>query len=372
VATPRFPLDALTPGQRGYALTAGAGNVIERFDVEVLALQYDVGTGFPLVLVRASGPVIAAAGGIASGMSGSPVYLEYRGRDALLGAIGFTFPESTGGLGLVTPIETMRRAKPREGRVAAFGQDFNPEAAVPVRTPLLLSGLSQRASTLLEPLLAPEVVPLPLQTAGGRAGDDERYRLEPGGAISAQLVRGDVTVAAVGTLTLIEDGAFWAFGHRFWVAARSRSRWPPPTSPPLCRVAASPSSSPTAGGASRQRDAGPALRDQRAFGQNPQLIPVTLSLSGDAGALTKRFEVTDDERFYAPLLASAMLGRVRRAAARDGAGTADLAWEIELSRPDGEGARAGHLAGRPRLRRRRTRRRAARALFRETPFKPPP
>ncbi len=209
--TPLFPLNALQPGQRGYGLSAGAGNRIERFTVEVLALQYDVGTGFPLVLVRASGPLIDAAGGIASGMSGSPVYLPRNGQDALLGAVGYTFPNSTGGLGLVTPIETMRGSK---GTAAAsFGPHLR--GYVPVRTPLLLSGLSEGASRLLRPLFSDAVSLRPLQSSGtsSRRQDDAAYRLEPGSAISVQLVRGDVTIAAVGTLTLLEDDAFWAFGH---------------------------------------------------------------------------------------------------------------------------------------------------------------
>ncbi len=339
--TPPFPLEALKPGQRGYGLTAGAGNVIERFTVEVLALQYDVGTGFPLVLVRSSGPLIEAAGGVASGMSGSPVYLEHRGQDALLGAIGFAFPETTGGLGLVTPIATMRRADPREAAVAAFGRAFDPHDAVPVRTPLLLSGLSERASTLLEPLFLGELVPLPLKTSGGRASDgqtggrareDAAYRLEPGAAISAQLVRGDVTVAAVGTVTLVENGAFWAFGHP--LLGRGAVSF---ALAPAYVTALVPSRSvPFKLADSGQRTLGTVTQDRPyaisgLVGEKPDFIPVTLTLSGDAGALSKRFEVTNDERFYAPLLASATLQAFDELLQGTAGGTADLAWEIEMA-----------------------------------------
>ncbi len=329
-ATPLFPLAALEPGATGYALTAGAGNVIERFTVEVLALQHDVGTGFPVVLVRASGPLITAAGGIASGMSGSPVYLEHGGRDALLGAISFTFPETTGGLGLVTPIATMRRADPRAPEVAAFGPQLDLGDAVPVRTPLLVSGLSERASTFLAPLFSDVVAPVPLQSAGGRA-DDAAYRLEAGSAVSAQLVRGDVTVAAVGTVTLLEDGAFWAFGHP--LVGRGAVSF---ALTPAYVTALVPSRSvPFKLADSGQRLLGSVTQDRPyaisgLLGKDPNFIPVTLSFSGDAGALTKRFEVTDDERFYAPLLAAATLEAFDALLQETGAGTADLAWEIEL------------------------------------------
>ncbi len=43
-----------------------------------------------LVLIRASGQAIEAAGGIAEGMSGSPVYVDGR----LLGAISYVLPEA--------------------------------------------------------------------------------------------------------------------------------------------------------------------------------------------------------------------------------------------------------------------------------------
>jgi len=337
--TPTFPLSALSPGARGYGLTAGAGNAAERFTVEVLALQYDVGTGFPLVLVRAGGPIIEAAGGIASGMSGSPVYLGHGGRDALLGAVGFTFPGTPGGLGLVTPIATMRRADPHADpraappeKAAAFGPAFDPRDAVPVRTPLLLSGLSERAASLLQPLFPGELVPLPLQTTGGRARDDASYRLEPGGAVSAQLVRGDVTVAAVGTVTLVEDGAFWAFGHP--LLGRGAVSF---ALAPAYVTALVPSRDvPFKLADSGQRVLGSVTQDRPyavsgLVGGKPDFIPVTLTLSGDAGALTKRFEVTDDERFYAPLLASATLQAFDELLQETGAGTAELAWEIELS-----------------------------------------
>lgn len=340
--TPVFPLEALSPGQRGYALTAGAGNEIQRFTVEVLALQYDIGTGFPLVLVRSSGPLIEAAGGIASGMSGSPVYLEHRGRDALLGAIGFTFPETSGGLGLVTPIATMRRADPHETGprtadlrktepVAAFGPAFRLQDALPVSTPLLLSGLSTRASAFLEPLFSERVTPVPLQTTGSYTREDESYRLEPGSAVSAQLVRGDITVAAVGTVTLLERGAFWAFGHP--LVGRGAVSF---GLAPAYVTAIVPSSTvPFKLADSGRRSLGSVTQDRPyaisgILGGKADFIPVTLSFSGDAGALSKRFEITDDERFYAPLLASATLQAFDELLLETGAGTAELAWEIML------------------------------------------
>jgi len=329
-ATPFYPLERLAPGQRGYALTAGPGNAIERFSVEVLALQYDVGTGFPLVLVRASGPLIEGSGGIAAGMSGSPVYLPLNGEDALLGAVGFTFPESTGNLGLVTPIGTMRRAKPEA--VAAFGPPFDLGAATPVRTPLLLAGLSERAAGALEPLFAGgQTTLLPVQTGSPRAAEDSAYRLEPGGAVSVQLVRGDITIAAVGTVTLIEGDKVWAFGHpllgqgavSFALAPAFVTAIVPSRNVPF-KLADN-----------GQRLLGTITQDRPyaisgVVDRVPNFLPVALTLNGEGGGVTKRFEVTSDERFYAPLLGAATLQAFDEALEAVGAGTAELAWEIHL------------------------------------------
>ena len=51
------------------------GTAISEFQVTVLGVLRNAGPAGDLVLFRASGPAIQATGGLASGMSGSPVYL---------------------------------------------------------------------------------------------------------------------------------------------------------------------------------------------------------------------------------------------------------------------------------------------------------
>src|SRR5690606_40566933 len=41
VTPPDFPVELVERGVQGYALTAGADNVIERFDITVLGVQHD-------------------------------------------------------------------------------------------------------------------------------------------------------------------------------------------------------------------------------------------------------------------------------------------------------------------------------------------
>jgi hypothetical protein len=84
-------------------------------------------------------------------MSGSPVLLPHDGGDALLGAIGYTFPDSPAQLALVTPIGAMRDGAGRGGAAAlrpapttaaAVAAPAAALGAVPVATPVLVAGAS--------------------------------------------------------------------------------------------------------------------------------------------------------------------------------------------------------------------------------------
>lgn len=334
VAAAPFPLNDLQPGLRGYGLTAGPGNVVERFDVEVLGLQADAGLGFPVVLVRASGDFIETSGGVAAGMSGSPVYLPLNGADALLGAVGYVFPSSDHSLALVTPIETMQGTM--QGVTASFvpfGQErfAGLGEAVPVRTPLLLSGLSERASRSLEPLFRATGLELMPVQAGGGSFDEGAYALEPGSAVSVQLVRGDVTVAAVGTVTSVQGDTVLAFGHPLLNAGAVSFALAPafvsfvvPSDVVPFKLADSGKT--VLGSITQDRPAAIAGR----LGETPDFLPVTLTLNGPGGTAAKAFEITKDERFYPALLATATLQLLDEARGEVGAGTVEMAWDITL------------------------------------------
>ena len=94
---------ALRPGMKGYALTVVSARDIIRFPVEIVSVVPQKGSPRNLILVKASGPVIEKTGGIAAGMSGSPVYIN----EKLIGAIGYGWNFSDHSLGFVTPYEDM-------------------------------------------------------------------------------------------------------------------------------------------------------------------------------------------------------------------------------------------------------------------------
>lgn len=327
-----FALEQVTPGLKGYAVTAGAGNKLEKFPVEVIALQYDFGLGFPLVLVKASGDFIETTGGIAAGMSGSPVYLPTSEGDALLGAISRVFPESDHKLALVTPIEQMRGVRTLSYK--PFGEEMFATLgeSVPVSTPLLMSGVSERASTQLEPLFRNSgFSPLPVQTTGGMRPDESGYTLGPGSPISVQLARGDVTIAGVGTVTEVEGNTLLAFGHQllgqgavsFAIAPAFVSYIVPSSVVPF-KLADN-----------GQTLLGTITQDRPAaiagtLGSTPSFLPITLTLVTEGLTLVKRFEVVNDERYYAPVLAAATLQLFDETRQYVSAGTSELAWEIRF------------------------------------------
>ena len=100
--TPLMPVDNLQAGMRGYAKTVISGDTIETFPVEVLGVTGSESMGYQ-ILIRAGGDVIERSGGIAQGMSGSPVYINGK----LAGAIAYGTAFSDPHYCLLTPIQDM-------------------------------------------------------------------------------------------------------------------------------------------------------------------------------------------------------------------------------------------------------------------------
>lgn len=229
-----MPVAEVRPGMRGVARTVIAGTKVESFDVTILEVVPGAGPAGDLILIRASGALIGRTGGIAAGMSGSPVYVNGR----LVGAIGYGWAFADHSLGLVTPIEAMLRALP-PGRsefrrlstpVRAGGRRIegvaiasttaklrtsaaNVAVMIPLARPLLLSAMGSRATELLSAELGPLGV-TPMQGGAG-VSSNVHPDLVPGSAIGVQLVRGDLNIVSIGTLTYRDGDTVLAFGHPF-------------------------------------------------------------------------------------------------------------------------------------------------------------
>ncbi|TVR85082.1 MAG: hypothetical protein EA416_17565 [Trueperaceae bacterium] len=324
---PAFPLDLVAPGLTGYGLTMGPGDRLERFEVRVVALQSGMGpAGSPLVLVETRGAFIDAAGGVAAGMSGSPVYLDHAGERTLLGAIGYVFPDTDGRLALVTPIEAMRT---QTETLAS-----PPPGATPVATPLLVTGLGTRALAMLERSLD-EVAshPLTLVQAGGTGSSTgPSPALEPGSAIAIALVRGDVDVAAIGTVTEVVGDDVLALGHPFlgvgpsgWILSPASITAVVPNRRVPFKLGTV--GSEVLGAVLADRPAGIGAR----LGVEPPLLPVTLTIDAGGERTVLRFEVVTSEPLWPVLVAVATLEGLDRAWQRRSPGSARLAWELELA-----------------------------------------
>ncbi|NLJ79619.1 MAG: peptidase S55 SpoIVB, partial [Firmicutes bacterium] len=201
-----FPLEDVRSGLQGVGRTVIAGTEIEDFEVEVLGL---VPQGPPLgnlIMVKVGGEVMDKTGGIALGMSGTPVYIG----NQLLGAIGYTYSLTDHRIGLVTPAEAMFKIYDQiPGQILDL-----PFGAAPVRSPLMVGGMNQRVRDFLERALASYQI----QVMNGPAlkKDMQSLPLEAGSMLGVQLLRGDFQVATFGTVTHVEeDGRFLAFGHPF-------------------------------------------------------------------------------------------------------------------------------------------------------------
>ena len=97
-----MPLRDLRPGMVGVGKTVIKGDRVENFDVEILGVQGSEITG-ETIFVKLSGDPINKTGGVAQGMSGSPVYVDGR----LVGAVAFGRAFNDPHYCFLTPIHQM-------------------------------------------------------------------------------------------------------------------------------------------------------------------------------------------------------------------------------------------------------------------------
>ena len=245
-----LPLSAVHVGMRGYGLTVVQGTTIQRFDINVLGvLKGEGNSDTDLILFRAGGPVITRAGGTASGMSGSPIYLNGRLAGAL--SYGYHFPGPDADLSLATPIEQMLKMVASPPPQASWPREYRSD--VPIATSVgslrrvLVVGSTAEAAAYnahaaagLPPYggtvaVAPAMVPMTAAgiTPGGMRVLQRAFQrfnlmprqsyagsrtfaappIEPGASLGVELVRGDVEVGAIGTATYRRGNTVLGFGH---------------------------------------------------------------------------------------------------------------------------------------------------------------
>ncbi|MYN67760.1 MAG: hypothetical protein F4X11_22480 [Acidobacteria bacterium] len=341
--TSRMPVDEIEVGMRGFGVTVFGGATRDRFDVQVLGVLTNVlGPRRSLIVARLEGGPLAQTG-VIQGMSGSPVYID----DRLVGAVSYALGSfSREAIAGITPIEEMAatdstpllaarrwsiplppardvtrdtlvdvvaRALPpaepfarRPGDVRAAGLPAVAAGRLgallrPIATPLVLSGFTPEIHDLWNAAFgAGGLVPtVGGQRGGPSSGVDDGPPLQPGDPIGASLIQGDLAMAGTGTVTLVEDGRVYAFGHPFYNLGRAQL--------PMTRAHVT-TLLPSLAISSRLATIGPVLgtidQDRStgiygSLGNGPELIPVTLSISAADRRLRERFtfEIIDDPLF---------------------------------------------------------------------------
>jgi hypothetical protein len=307
-----MPLRDVKAGMKGIGRTVFAGDRIEDFQAEILGILENAGPGQAVILARLSGGPLAKTG-VMQGMSGSPVYVDGK----LIGAVALAFTFATEPIAGIRPIEEML-AVPRAGNSrAASPAPQRTEFAwnggaklVELATPVSFSGFSRTAVEHFAPELKKfGLEPMQGALGGGSsnntgktaaAGDPKR--IQPGSMISVQLMTGDMSVGADGTVTLVDGEKVYAFGHRFLSGG--------PTALPFARaevLTLLPNLTTSFKISSTREHMGVITQDRNAaitgvFGKPPAMVPLTVSVRGtDATPRTFRMEMVPD-RTFAPLL----------------------------------------------------------------------
>ena len=200
----------------GTAWTVFEGDTPEPFGVDILGVLHNAeGPGEDLILARLTGAK-AEYDGVVAGMSGSPVYIDGRLVGAIAYRIGQFSKEAIAGItpiGQMLPVRDMASAFPVPGSTAP---DRNTPVQ-PIETPLVFSGFSPQSLDLWKQY-APQLGMQPVAGLGGSqqtAGPATKPLppLEPGSAVSALLVTGDMEIAATCTVTYLDAKNLLACGH---------------------------------------------------------------------------------------------------------------------------------------------------------------
>ncbi len=300
-----IPVSEIHAGMKGVAYTVFQGTKPESMGVEVLGILRNAnGPKGDIILVRLSGEK-AEYTGVVAGMSGSPVYLNGKLAGALAFRIGEFSKEPIAG---VTPIAEMLEInamdrRPGSSTSAAEAAVHTPtrtsgpgtESSVtqdyvnylkPIEAPLVFSGFSQETLQRFGPQFAREGI-VPVMGVGSVSESKQPEPLEPGSAISAILVRGDMDIAATCTVTYMDAQHLLACGHPLLQFGMVDL---PMTKAEVLATLPSPLNAFKIVNATEP--VGAFIQDRHTgimgeFGKQPEMIPVTLNIHG--GAANKQF-----------------------------------------------------------------------------------
>ena len=312
---PLMPVKDLQPGMQGIGKTVIKGDTIEEFNVEVLGVTGSEAAGYS-ILVRLYGDLIEKTGGVAKGMSGSPVYIDGR----LVGAVAFGRSFNDPHYCFLTPIHNMLKLLDTP---ASRSGDWLPKS-----TGLLAGGFTTMGMEYLQERLQG----LGLEaTVGGGTGTEKIGKLEAGSAVGASIMQGDLTLGALGTVTWVDDkGNVLAFGHPFMQLGECNffmnKVWVLGCIPNLQSSYKVGNLGEVIGSFTQDRASGIGGKE----GKAPNSIPVFVSVSDVARGENNsvRVNIIEDEKLVPAILDAAVYNTVTKTLDRNGGGTARLHFEI--------------------------------------------
>lgn len=222
VNAPLVSLDELTPGMKGEVWTVFQGTKPEPFEVQVTGVVRNaLGPGKSLILCQLTDERVQKMGAVA-GMSGSPLYVAGK----LAGALSYQVQKfETVRYAGFTPISDLLEVGEKSATLAArhanqSGQLTPVQADAkdgfrPLSPVFTLGGVSPRVANWLKPRFAE--LGLQISALGGSSSSKlaalTETPLQAGDAVAVAVTVGDITLAATGTVSFVQDDQVIAFGH---------------------------------------------------------------------------------------------------------------------------------------------------------------
>jgi hypothetical protein len=372
---PILTSDQLQPGMKARVRTVFSGQTVEEFDAEIIGVLRGGRVEGDQIIARATSEK-AIQSGIAQGMSGSPVYVDGKLIGALSGGWSFVrdamfvitpvqdmldvldAPVSSDASGTAGPagIEHLQpRPTPRFGPFQWPGEEESPVASAAMTAltdpgapfalalPLACSGLNPISTAIAQQMFEPLGFRV---TAGGRTGKAPKAAsldsLVPGSAVAVDVMRGDLRLAAIGTLTYRDHDRVLLFGHPFFQAGEVRL----PLSTASIVTIVNSSATPFKLGATGT-PIGTVTQDLRSavagrLGPSPHLLPLSITV-GAPGRAPRRFtfETIEDRTLLAQLVGLATVNSLLESGGTGGQNT--LRWEMSLTRPGAPPLRIGDV-----------------------------
>lgn len=325
-----MPLADIKPGMTGAGRTVFAGGQVEEFQAEILGILENVGPKQSIILARLSGGPLEKTG-VLQGMSGSPIYIDGK----LIGAVALSFAFSKEPIAGIRPIAEMidaasgtSLAAPPPSTGAALPQraefQAGPAKLLEIATPFWMAGFSRSTLDHFGPILrSAGLEPVQGASGGGQpTPNTTNRRPQPGEMISVQLMTGDLSVGADGTVTHVDGDRIWAFGHRFLAGGE--------TAMPFARaeVMTLLASQNLSFKISTPKEWMGAIRQDRStaiagrIGEKVEMIPLSLTLRRETGGAPRdyRMQMVRDRLFTPLLLQMALFSAVDATERTAGAG----------------------------------------------------